>query len=332
MEGVMKDLLAAEKILNDVGKGIFNIKQPWRVTVPAVQSLLARVELYQGNYANAFNYAKKAYAAHSFLYDMNNATLFAMVNRGTEQTETVNGVTYKCYAQSPALCTNAANTSDTESASMFWYKEQYFRAVCQFSANNKLPPSQELYNLYATDDLRKKIFYDNNININSSSLFKASRKDQLISKSYMKHAQSTTNSGYLLGVSVPEIMLILAECRARGAGDGENASVILKELRKKRFPANYVDNIGGTLKDVQDERRRELAFVMRWYDLKRYNALDNANITVSKLARKDVYQLSSDFVTWELAPNAPAYAMPIQQSEIDLIGWPQNEFGGVSYK
>jgi hypothetical protein len=148
----------------------------------------------------------------------------------------------------------------------------------------------------------------------------------------MKNGTSTTGSGYILGVTVPEIMLIMAECRARGAGDGENAGVILKELRKKRFPTGFTDTIGGTLKEVKEERRRELAFVMRWYDLKRYNALDNDNITVSKLARKDVYQLNSELVTWKLAPNAPAYAMPIPQIEVDMLGWKQNEYGGVSFQ
>jgi hypothetical protein len=327
---VIEDLKEAESMLVEVGRTDFNIRQPWRVTAVSVQALRARVELYNGNYAIAFAYAKKAYDAYSFLYDMKNTTLFTMVNRGTLQTETVNGVTYSCFAQSPAIVTNASNTSDPESNSQYYYKEAYFRFTSQLSALNKMPPSQDLYNMYDTSDLRKKIWYDNNMNINSSSLFKASRKDQLVSKSYMKHATGQTGSGYLLGVTVPEIMLILAECRARGAGDGQDASVILKELRKTRFPSNYADKIGGSLKEVKDERRRELAFTMRWYDVKRYNALDNDNVIIKKLGRRDVYQLSSDLVTWVLAPNAPAYALPIPQVEVDLLGWKQNEYGGVS--
>jgi starch-binding outer membrane protein, SusD/RagB family len=213
---------------------------------------------------------------------------------------------------------------------MYWYKEAYYRAVCQLAAMNKMPPSQDLYSLYDTADLRKKRYYDNNLNINTASLFPPRRKDELVSKSYMKYALNNFGSGYILGVTVPEIMLILAECRARGAGDGENASVILKELRKRRFPTGYADKIGGSLQEVKDERRRELAFVMRWYDVKRYNALDNANIVIKKLGRRDVYQLNSDQVTWLLAPNAPAYALPIPEVEVQYLGWPQNEYGGVS--
>jgi len=310
----------------------FNLRVPWRITVPAIQSLRARVELYNGNYAKAFENAKKAYDAHKFLYNMNDPLLFTNVNRGTAQTETLNGINYSVFSVSPSICTNAGNTNDPESNSVFYYKEAYFRFVSQLSALNKMPPSQGLYDLYAANDLRKKFYYDNNQNISTASLFKPSRKDQLVSKSYMKHAVSATASGYLLGVTVPEIMLIMAECRARGAGDGQNASIILKELRKTRFPTGNVDNIGGTLKEVKDERRRELAFTMRWFDLKRYNALDNEGIVVSKLARKDVFSLNSEIVTHELLPNAPAYALPIPQVEIDLLGWKQNEYGGVIIK
>jgi hypothetical protein len=108
--------------------------------------------------------------------------------------------------------------------------------------------------------------------------------------------------------------------------------MILRELRRTRFPTGTVDNIGGTLKEVKEERRRELAFTMRWFDLKRYNALDNDGIVVSKLARKDVFSLNSEFVQHELAPNAPAYALPIPQVEIDLLGWKQNEYSGVIIK
>lgn len=329
LDKILEDLQNAEQMMIEVGKTDFNIKQPWRVTLTSVQALRARVELYVGNYAKAFEYAKKAYTSYSFLYDLNDQTLFVMENRGTLQTEVYNGVTYSVYQQSPRITLNASS-SDPESSSLYFYKEAYYRSVCQLAALNKQPPSQQLYDLYEATDIRKKIYYDNNMNISTSALFPPHRKDELVSKSYMKHATSTTGSGYLLGVTVPEIMLIMAECRARGAGDGESANVIMKTLRKKRFPTTYVDNIGTTLKEVKEERRRELAFVVRWYDLKRYNALDKENIVVKKQARRDPYMTSSDIVTWVLAPNSAAYALPLPQSEIDMLGWPQNEYSGVS--
>lgn len=330
MEGILNDLNNAEQLLNESGKADFNINQPWRVTTVTVQAMRARVELYLGNYTKAFAYAKKAYSAYSFLYDMNNTSQFNMVNRTTISNFSCNGVPTAVTSQSPAILTNSNSVTDPNS--LWNYKENYFRYVSQLAAASKLPPSQDLYNLYDTADLRKKKFYDNNMN-SVNAPFTPCRKDEIISKSYMKNAIQATRSGYSLGMSVPEIMLIMAECRARGAGDGENASIILKELRKKRFPIGYIDNIGGSLKEVKDERRRELAFVMRWYDLKRYNGLDNDNITISKLGRRDVYQLNSENVTYRLSPNGAAYALPIPEIEITLLnGWQQNEFGGVSYQ
>jgi hypothetical protein len=329
LDKIFEDLDASEALLNESGATDFKILEPWRVSLPTLYAFRARVELYAGNYQKAFQYARRAYQAHSFLYDMNNNALFAMVNRGTAQTEVVNGVTISVFNQSPAILTNAGNTTDPQSNSLYWYREAYYRAVCQLAAANKLPPSADLYALYDAQDIRKKVWYDNNMNINTSSLFKPSRKDELVSKSYMKHGVSATTSGYLLGPTVPEIMLIMAECRARGVGSGDDASTILKALRRTRFPVGYVDNIGGSLKEVKDERRRELSFTLRWYDLKRYNALDNDNITVRKLGRRDVYQLNSDIVTWVLEPNALAYAQPIPQPEVERLGWKQNEYGGV---
>jgi len=327
MDGVLEDLTNAEQLLEESGKGAFDINQPWRVTKVAVEALRARIELYLGNYAKAFEYAKKAYTAYNFLYDMNDASKFNMLNR-QNSTTTCNGVTATVTSQSPAIFTQASNTTDPNS--LWNYKESYFRYVCQISAVNKLPPSQELYDLYNVADLRKVKYYDNNMNAVNSP-FPHCRKDELISKSYMGQAIQSTRAGYRLGVSVPEIMLIMAECRARGAGDGENANVILKTLRQNRFPTGTVDNIGSTLQEVQNERRRELAFVMRWYDLKRYNALDNANITVTKLSRSDVYDVNSTVSTYKLEPKAKAYALPIPASEISLLeGWAQNEYGGVT--
>jgi hypothetical protein len=327
IDSVIKDLEEAKVELKDVGAVTLSINTPWRITVPATESLLARVYMYLGDYRKAFDNAKSAYNSNKFLYDLNNQTLFAQRNL-TVQNETFNGVAFSATPSFPAIAADQDANSPTSNSNL-WYKESYFRFVSQASAQTKLVPTKELYESYESTDLRKRVYYDNNANINASFL-RPRYKDQLISKNYLKNATSTTNSGYLLGVTVPEIMLIMAECRARNLGDGENASIILKDLRKRRFPANYVDNISGSLEDVKLERRREMAMVMRWHDLKRYNALDNANITVSKSGRLDPLDFNSQIVTFKLTPNAPSYALPIIQREVDFLGWKQNEYGGIS--
>ncbi len=326
-DNIIKDLEEAKADLFNAGAKTLEVNKPWRVTVPATESLLARVYLYLGDYKKAFDNAKSAYNSNKFLYDLNNQTLFAQRNLAA-QNETFNGVTYSVIPTFPAIASDQ-NANDPTSNSNLWYKESYFRFVCQASAQTRLIPTHELYDSYETTDLRKKVYYDNNGNINATFL-RPRFKDQLISKNYLKHATSTTTSGYILGVTVPEIMLIMAECRARGAGDGEDGSIILKELRKSRFPVNYVDNITGNLESVKAERRRELAMVMRWFDLKRYNALDNANITITKRGRLDPLDFNSEVFTFKLAPNAPTYALPIIQREVEFLKWQQNEYGGIS--
>jgi hypothetical protein len=328
-DNIIRDLEEAETALVEVGKTQLKTNEPWRISSPAAQAMLARAHLYLGNYQKAFTFAKKAFDAYNFLYDLNDQSKFALLNLSPAQTETYNGVTYSVFPQYPAI-TDDNSTVNSASNSVYYYKEAYFRMVSQFGAIFKMPPTQSLYDTYESSDLRRKVYFNNNFNINNAAYLPARLKDQLISMSYAKHAASRSQCGFILGVTVPEIMLIMAECRARNAGDGQNASVILKDLRKKRFPATYVDNIGGSLDEVKAERRRELAMVFRWHDLKRYNALDNANITVTKRGRVDPFSPTSDIVTFRLAPNATAYALPILESEVALLGWPQNEYGGVT--
>jgi hypothetical protein len=331
MDNVIKDLEESKAALKQVGKINFDITKPWRITSPAVEALLARVYLYVGDYQKAFANAKSAYDAYKFLYDLNNQTLFGLTNLNPVQTETFNGVAYTVQRQIPVIA-NDNNSASPSSNSPYWYKEAFFRFTCQFAALGRMPPSRELYEMYEPTDLRKKVYYDLNSNILGGTYLPARYKDQLISKSYMKNNTSTVQSGYILGVTVPEIILIMAECRARNVGDGATAVELLKLLRAKRFPATYVDNIDGTLQNVKAERRRELAIVLRWYDVKRYNALDNANIVITKRGRVNPYDINSNISTFELAPNSAAYALPLPQSEVELLGWTQNEYTGVTKK
>ena len=88
--------------------------------------MLARVYLYLGNYQKAFENAKKAFAVYNFLYDLNNTTLFSMVNFGAVQTEVYNGVTYSAQPQYPAISADN-NSSNPNGNSNYWYKKAYFR-------------------------------------------------------------------------------------------------------------------------------------------------------------------------------------------------------------
>lgn len=96
--------------------------------------------------------------------------------------------------------------------------------------------------------------------------------------------------------SVPELLLLRAECYAR-TGKEQLALADLNTLREKRF-RNGSDfrldlNEGkDILQLVKEERRRELAFTgMNWWDLKRYQAYGEQIPTYSRQYQETTYTL-----------------------------------------
>lgn len=111
--------------------------------------------------------------------------------------------------------------------------------------------------------------------------------------------------GIYSGPTVPEMLLIKAECLAR-SGDAASATEVLNTLRIARFragdyePLSVVDDV---LPTVLDERRRELFGTgIRWFDLKRLNKEDRFAKTISR---------EFQGATYTLEPNANKYVFPI---------------------
>jgi len=117
-----------------------------------------------------------------------------------------------------------------------------------------------------------------------------------------------------LGPSVPEMLLIKAECQAR-QNDGAGALTTLNTLRVRRFrPADYVPlttaNARPPLQLVLDERRRELfCRGFRWFDQKRLNQDPAFAQTQARtwLATTSVVPAG----TYTLAPGGAHYLFPI---------------------
>lgn len=117
----------------------------------------------------------------------------------------------------------------------------------------------------------------------------------------------------LTGPSVAEMMLTKAECLAR-AGNITEAIDLVNALRTKRIkiPVNiaYPASALGALEIVKNEREREFILKgMRWFDLKRYNAYDNANFTLVKTYKGE---------TVTLAPGDNRWVRPINRKLHDL--------------
>ena len=119
---------------------------------------------------------------------------------------------------------------------------------------------------------------------------------------------------YYVGPTVAEMYLIRAECNART--NNEAAAIAdLNTLRENRYIAgSYVAytsaDEANALQLAKDERRRELAGRgARWFDLKRYNQHDNANISLTR---------TFDGYTYTLEANSPKWVLPIARKYIQM--------------
>lgn len=156
--------------------------------------------------------------------------------------------------------------------------------------------SNELINSFDTNDLRYVMFTQPSSSFDSQ---------YTVGRTYAK--EGLTGESRNAGPTVPEMMLVKAECLAR-AGSGDQAMAEINKLRQKRFrTGQYVALTAADSKDalikVLAERRRELMGCggFRWFDLKRLNKEPEFAKTITH-----------DFAgqTFTLAPNSDRYQMP----------------------
>jgi hypothetical protein len=122
---------------------------------------------------------------------------------------------------------------------------------------------------------------------------------------------------HLMDLTIPEVLLIRAESNAR-LNKIQLAMDDLNYLRLNRFTTTnpLIVNLTAATKaeaiqHVLNERRRELCFRgVRFFDMKRLNAIDNANLGI---IRKDL-----DGNDVSLPANDPRWAMPIPPLEMLL--------------
>jgi hypothetical protein len=160
--------------------------------------------------------------------------------------------------------------------------------------------SPELYNLYEKEDLRKGNY------LPIDELYGIPGKDYV-------YAPPAVTGYPQIGISTPEMFLTRAECYAR-KGNVSLAIQDLNTLRKARIKtSSYRDLTASTPADalnlVKTERRKEMAFKgVRFFDLKRYNQFDNANINITRSLNGATYALSSGSKNWAL-PVARKYIL-----------------------
>lgn len=245
---------------------------PNRPTRPAAWAGLARTCLSMSDYAGAERAADSALALNSTLLDYN---------------------TLSAAAALPFTRFNA---------------EVLFPSVS--TAAPPLAPARAkidsvLYSSYASNDLRKALFFKSNGN--STYAFKGS--------------YDASNTGLVFtGLTTAECYLIKAECAAR-RGAVSTAMTALNTLLQKRWKAGtFTPFMASTpaeaLTKVLAERRKELVMRgARWPDLRRLNTDPATAVTLQRIVNGQTYTLP---------PGDPRYTLLIPKKVIDLTGMPQN--------
>lgn len=182
--------------------------------------------------------------------------------------------------------------------------EVIFQSVFTYGIFNavRLTVEPALYDSYATDDRRKKLFFTENAN---GMTFKGSYNG---------------DKNLFGGLATDELYLIRAEVNAR-KGALNLALSDLNHLRRKRWDSNYKkwsdSNSDAVLSFILEERRRELVFRgIRWTDLRRLNRDSRFAVTLTRVLNG---------VTYSLRPNDKRYIFPIDNEEIRLNKIEQNE-------
>lgn len=127
------------------------------------------------------------------------------------------------------------------------------------------------------------------------------------------------------GITTGEMYLVKAECQAR-LGDFNGGIATLNILRAKRMkPGPWVNlaavDKADAIKKILLERRREIPFTQRWFDLRRYNNNDDPNddVTVTKSFFKFTATAISGNeppINYTLEKNSRKYALPINNVDI----------------
>lgn len=160
----------------------------------------------------------------------------------------------------------------------------------------------ELYKLYATDDLRKKVFF---------------RQDGALVR--YKGSYDGTRLMFC-GLSTSEMLLNRAECFAR-KGLVDRALADLNALLKARidkgsFVPLAINDKDILLKEILLERRKELCFRgLRWSDLRRLNQDPITEILLTREVAGSQY---------ELLPRSARYTFAIPNQEVLLTGVEKN--------
>lgn len=288
---IEEDLEEALKIGND------NLDRRWRVSLPAVNSFMARYYLFKNDYDNALKYAELALNADAVLVDYNTEMWY-----GNDQS-TSQGPLHMPYLW-------AGSTTLLKLEWKEFYYQYFLSASCAYFC-----PSQDMLALYDRDnDLRYKYLVVDNYSWRHN-----------IKYDYPGYVYFRTSVPY--GMTVQEMILIKAECQAR-KGEYKKAMETVNRLRVNRMIPGVAVELSASSKEeailkVLEERIRELTWSLRWFDIRRLN---NNETTIDDVVMRRIFyshdgliiNKGSAAVEYKLELKDRRFAEPINDNEIYL--------------
>lgn len=281
----------------------------WRANKAGINGFAARYYLHRNNYAEALKYANAALEEYNQLVDYNTGMKYGRdqvlnIDAGTPNAKTVT-------LKYPYTHDNQIDFTDM----LAWKEFLYFRMLNHESW--WYIPSQELLNLYdQAHDLRFRYHM-----VEGYSYDRGMIKPSYDHPGYIFFFKDRVPSG----PTVAEMLLIKAECLARTNKVSDAISAINLLRAKRMEPGAWVDLTAAdkaeALRKILQERRREMPFAQRWYDVRRFN--NNEDPADDVVLTKTFYPYTSANVTtseppkvYSLPINSRRFAVPLPRTEI----------------
>lgn len=270
-------------------------RRAWRISQKAISAFMSRFYLFTRDYDKSIEEANKALAT----------TTAKLVDYKTLVPGRSN-----TYAN-PAVTLNYNELNDWVAAKFLYWSEFYYTRYIYNGSQWFIPSPALLASYDQANDLRYK-----NLMIPSGG-----RRFSVIEPSTYRYTMFSDGRNAPTGPTVAEVLLNKAEALARknDVGGAMQAVNLLRLNRMSTYIALTATDQNDAIKKVLEERRREMPFVMRWYDIRRLsvNEIPADDISVTR----DFFNVSITGVdvntpkTYTLSNKR--YLLPLNGVEID---------------
>ena len=307
---IKADLTKALQITRKFNK-VNGLNNSWRASTSAVNGFAARFYLALNDYPKAQSFAQEALNEYSNLRNYNTDMRYSSI---PTQATIFNPSPTRVDVLFPYTHDQQSVVADRLEFGESYYFRMLSNAVWAYW------PSQQLLSIYdQTYDLRFKYHV-----VEDYTYTRGATRPPFSYPGYIFFFKDDIPSG----PSVPEMLLVKAECQVR-QGMWNEGITTANILRAKRIDATApvsainlsATSKGEALTKVLEERRREMPFVHRWYDVRRYNNNDDPADDV--VMSRTFYPFNATAITAGQAPvttvldkKSRKFAFPIPNEEI----------------